>query len=71
MTVDLMVDAAKSFLFVLVTLLPIRDPAATAPIFLSMTEGASPATRPFKLMLAKVENYGGGQAIAVGLRHDF
>jgi len=45
MTVDLMVAAAKSFLFVLVTMLPILNPAATAPIFLSMTEGASPATR--------------------------
>ena len=45
MTVDLMLAAARSFLFVLVTMLPILNPAATAPIFLSMTEGASPATR--------------------------
>lgn len=45
MTVDLLLTAAKSFLFVLVTMLPILNPAATAPIFLSMTKGASPATR--------------------------
>lgn len=35
----------KSFLFVLAALLPILNPAATAPIFLSLTEGASQATR--------------------------
>jgi len=35
----------KSFLIVLAALLPILNPAATAPIFLSLTEGASPATR--------------------------
>ena len=45
MTIELMVAAAKSFLFVLAAMLPILNPAATAPIFLSMTEGASPATR--------------------------
>jgi len=45
MTVALIVAAAKSFLFVFVTMLPILNPAATAPIFLSMTEGAAPATR--------------------------
>jgi len=45
MTVELILAAARSFLFVLVTMLPILNPAATAPIFLSMTEGASPATR--------------------------
>ncbi len=45
MTIALMLAAAKSFLFVLATMLPILNPAATAPIFLSMTEGASPATR--------------------------
>ena len=45
MTVELTLAAARSFLFVLVTMLPILNPAATAPIFLSMTEGASPATR--------------------------
>ena len=45
MTTELMLAAARSFLFVLVTMLPILNPAATAPIFLSMTDGASPATR--------------------------
>ncbi|HAK91392.1 MAG TPA: antibiotic resistance protein, partial [Massilia timonae] len=45
MTIELILAAARSFLFVLVTMLPILNPAATAPIFLSMTEGASPATR--------------------------
>jgi multiple antibiotic resistance protein len=35
----------KSFAFVLAALLPILNPAATAPIFLGLTEGASPATR--------------------------
>lgn len=35
----------KSFLFALATILPILNPAATAPIFLSLTEGASPGTR--------------------------
>lgn len=35
----------KSFLFVLAALLPILNPAATAPIFLGLTEGASNATR--------------------------
>jgi len=45
MTIELMLAAAKSFLFVLATMLPILNPAATAPIFLSMTDGASLATR--------------------------
>jgi multiple antibiotic resistance protein len=45
MTADLLPTVAKSFVFVLVTMLPILNPAATASIFLSMTEGASPATR--------------------------
>lgn len=35
----------KSFLFVLAALLPILNPAATAPIFLSLTDGASESTR--------------------------
>ena len=35
----------KSFLFVLAAVLPIVNPAATAPIFLGLTEGASAATR--------------------------
>lgn len=38
-------DFGRSFLFVLATLLPILNPAATAPVFLSMTEGASTPTR--------------------------
>ncbi|QYF94655.1 NAAT family transporter [Massilia sp. PAMC28688] len=45
MTIALILAAAKSFLFVLATMLPILNPAATAPIFLSMTDGASLATR--------------------------
>ncbi|MFP5461962.1 MAG: MarC family protein [Gammaproteobacteria bacterium] len=40
----------KSFLFVLAAILPILNPAATAPIFLSLTDGASLATR---VILAK------------------
>lgn len=35
----------KSFLFVLAAILPILNPAATAPIFLSLTDGAGTATR--------------------------
>jgi multiple antibiotic resistance protein len=35
----------KGFLFVLAAILPILNPAATAPIFLGLTEGASNATR--------------------------
>ena len=48
MTADLPLLAAgagKSFLFVLAALLPILNPAATAPIFLGLTEGATLATR--------------------------
>ena len=45
MTIALIVAAVKSFVFVLATMLPILNPAATAPIFLSMTDGASLATR--------------------------
>jgi multiple antibiotic resistance protein len=45
MTVELLLDLGKSFLFVLAALVPILNPAATAPIFLGLTEGASPATR--------------------------
>lgn len=36
---------SRSFLFVLATLLPIVNPPAVAPIFLTMTEGASASTR--------------------------
>ncbi len=35
----------KGFLFALATLLPILNPTATAPIFLSLTAGASTSTR--------------------------
>ncbi|HEY1044232.1 MAG TPA: MarC family protein [Telluria sp.] len=45
MTSELILAAARSFLFVLAAMLPILNPAATAPIFLSMTDGATPATR--------------------------
>lgn len=45
MTTEVMLAVAKSFLLVLATMLPILNPAATAPIFLSMTEGASLTTR--------------------------
>lgn len=41
----LLLAFGKSFLFVLAALLPILNPAATAPIFLGLTEGASAATR--------------------------
>lgn len=46
MTLELLGAFGKSFLFVIAALLPILNPAATAPIFLGLTEGASPATRP-------------------------
>ncbi|MFY3386793.1 MarC family protein [Paracidovorax sp. MALMAid1276] len=42
---SLLLVAGKSFLLVLATLLPILNPAATAPIFLGLTEGASDDTR--------------------------
>lgn len=48
MTVDLAAMAlgfGKSLLFVLAAILPILNPAATAPIFLGLTEGASGDTR--------------------------
>lgn len=45
MTVELLAALGKSFLFVFAALLPILNPAATAPIFLGLTEGASAATR--------------------------
>ncbi len=44
MTLELLGAFGKSFLFVLAALLPILNPAATAPIFLGLTEGASPQT---------------------------
>lgn len=43
--IELLPALGKSFLFVLATLLPILNPAATAPIFLGLTEGASSTTR--------------------------
>lgn len=45
MTFELLAALGKSFLFVFAALLPILNPAATAPIFLGLTEGASAATR--------------------------
>ncbi|MFP5467629.1 MAG: MarC family protein [Gammaproteobacteria bacterium] len=45
MTLELLGAAGKSFLFAFAALLPILNPAATAPIFLGLTEGASRATR--------------------------
>lgn len=45
MTLELLGVAGKSFLFAFATLLPILNPAATAPIFLGLTEGASASTR--------------------------
>ena len=42
---SLLIYAGKSFLLVLATILPILNPAATAPIFLGLTEGASEGTR--------------------------
>lgn len=45
MVAILLLELSKSFLFVLAALLPILNPAATAPIFLGLTEGASVATR--------------------------
>lgn len=45
MTLDLLAALGKGFLFVLAALLPILNPAATAPIFLGLTEGASAPTR--------------------------
>lgn len=46
MTIDVYLIAfSKSFLFALATLLPILNPTATAPVFLSLTSGASTTTR--------------------------
>ena len=44
MSFDLALAFGKSFLFAFAALLPILNPAATAPIFLGLTEGASPRT---------------------------
>lgn len=45
MTTELLLAFGKSFLFAFAALLPILNPAATAPIFLGLTDGASPRTR--------------------------
>lgn len=45
MTVDLAFAFGKGFLFAFAALLPILNPAATAPIFIGLTEGASAHTR--------------------------
>ena len=45
MTWDYVAAVGRSFLFALAAILPIINPAATAPIFLSLTEGASGGTR--------------------------
>ncbi|MDM0011918.1 MarC family protein [Variovorax sp. J22P168] len=45
MTLEVLGAFGKGFLFVFAALLPILNPAATAPIFLGLTEGASAATR--------------------------
>lgn len=42
---DYVLAFGRSFLFALATLLPFLNPPAIAPIFLSLTEGASSATR--------------------------
>jgi multiple antibiotic resistance protein len=44
-TLELFGAIGKGFLFAFATLLPILNPAATAPIFLGLTEGASASTR--------------------------
>ena len=45
MTWDYVAAVGRGFLFALAAILPILNPAATAPIFLSLTEGASGGTR--------------------------
>ena len=49
---DYILIFSRSFLFVLATLLPIVNPPAVAPIFLTMTEGASASTR--KLLAKRI-----------------
>jgi multiple antibiotic resistance protein len=43
--IELLFDSGRSFLFALATLLPILNPPAVAPVFLTLTEGASTAAR--------------------------
>jgi multiple antibiotic resistance protein len=45
MSFELLAVFGKGFLFAFAALLPILNPAATAPIFLGLTDGASPRTR--------------------------
>ncbi len=45
MSFELALAFGKSFLFAFAAILPILNPAATAPIFLGLTEGAAPSTR--------------------------
>lgn len=44
-TSSLFFDFSRSFLFTIATLLPMLNPPAAAPIFLTLTEGASTAAR--------------------------
>lgn len=55
MTLEWLAAFGKSFLFVLAALLPILNPAATAPIFLGLTEGASERTRA--LLARRIARY--------------
>ena len=55
MTFDLLLALGKSFLFVFAAILPILNPAATAPIFLDLTRGASPSTRA--LLARRIARY--------------
>ena len=45
MTWEILAALGKGFLFAFATVLPILNPPAAAPIFLSLTAGAAPATR--------------------------
>lgn len=52
MSLEFALAFGKSFLFVFAAILPILNPAATAPIFLGLTEGASASTR--KLLARRI-----------------
>ena len=52
MSLEIALAFGKSFLFVFAAILPILNPAATAPIFLGLTEGASASTR--KLLARRI-----------------
>ncbi|NLJ62708.1 MAG: MarC family protein, partial [Alcaligenaceae bacterium] len=45
METSLFFDFSRSFLFTIATLLPMLNPPAAAPIFLTLTEGASTSAR--------------------------